>query len=113
MVTDVNRPLIVGVAGGSGSGKTTVVNGLVRLLGAYRVSVIQHDSYYRDRSDLPPAARQHINYDHPDALDTHALVEDLLQLLRGSVVHVPVYDYQTHTRTQETVPTEPDRKSVV
>jgi uridine kinase len=107
MVTDVNRPLIVGVAGGSGSGKTTVVNGLVRLLGAYRVSVIQHDSYYRDRSDLPPAARQHINYDHPDALDTHALVEDLLQLLRGSVVHVPVYDYQTHTRSQETVPTEP------
>ncbi len=103
----MNRPLIVGVAGGSGSGKTTVVNGLVQLLGAYRVSVIQHDSYYRDRSELPPTERQHINYDHPDALDTHALVEDLLQLLQGSVVHVPVYDYQTHTRTQETVPTEP------
>jgi len=107
LVADVTTSLIVGVAGGSGSGKTTVVNGLVQLLGANRVSVIQHDGYYHDRSDLPPAERKHMNYDHPDSLDTHALVEDLLQLLQGSVVHVPVYDYQTHTRTTEAVTTEP------
>ena len=109
----MTTPLIVGVAGGSGSGKTTVVNGLVQLLGANRVSVIQHDYYYHDRSELPPAERQHVNYDHPDALDTHALVEDLLQLLRGSIVQVPAYDYQTHTRTTDTVTTEPREVVIV
>lgn len=113
MVADVTTSLIVGVAGGSGSGKTTVVNGLVQLLGVNRVSVIQHDRYYYDRSELPPAERQHINYDHPDALDTHALVEDLLLLLQGSAVHLPVYDYPTHTRTTETVTTEPREVIIV
>ena len=97
------RPIIVGVAGGSGSGKTTVVEAIVRHLGADRVGVIQHDSYYRDRSDIPADQRGRINYDHPEALETSLLVSQLVRLRRGETVEIPVYDFSTHTRKSTTV----------
>jgi uridine kinase len=74
-----NRPVIIGVAGGSGSGKTTVVQEIVRALGPDGVTVIQHDSYYRDRSEIPPEERAAINYDHPDALETPLFVDQILE----------------------------------
>jgi uridine kinase len=106
------RPIVIGVAGGSASGKTTVVSELVRALGADRVTVIQHDSYYLDRSAVPAVERGRINYDHPDALETGLLVRHLHELRAGHSVAVPVYDYATHTRSARTEPASP-RKVVI
>jgi uridine kinase len=106
-------PVIIGVAGGSGSGKTTVVNRIVSSLGPDQVSCIQHDSYYFDRSDVPPDERIHINYDHPDALQTPLLVRHLEVLKTGEPVEVPVYDFATHSRTREAVTVHPRRVVIV
>ena len=95
------RPLIVGVAGGSGSGKTTVADRILRILGEDRVTVIQHDSYYIDRSDISVDERVKLNYDHPDALDTPLLVTHLRQLLLGNNVSVPIYDFTNHVRLSD------------
>lgn len=105
--------LTVAVAGGSGSGKTTVARAIVEALGADRVSVIQHDSYYRDRSHLPSEERSSINYDHPDALDTTLLVEHLQMLQAGESVEVPVYDFTRHVRSGETRTVAPNTVIVV
>jgi uridine kinase len=107
------RPIIIGVAGGTGSGKTTVVHRLVDSLSEEDVTVIQHDSYYRDRSHLPPEERQNINYDHPDALETSLLVAHLKQLMQGNPVEVPIYDFTTHTRKHETKRVEPRKVLIV
>lgn len=101
------RPIILGVAGGSGSGKTTVVHAITRDLGDRAVSVIHHDSYYRDTSQLDIAARSTINYDHPDALETGLLVEHLTALRAGRGVDVPVYDFATHQRVDRRQRIEP------
>lgn len=90
---------VVGVAGGSGSGKTTVVEEIVRRLSPIPVTVIHHDSYYRDLSHLPREERDRVNFDHPDALETELLVAHLEALREGRPVRVPVYDFSTHTRT--------------
>ena len=92
------RPTIIGVAGGTGSGKTTVVKEIVQELGDKDVLVIQHDSYYRDRSHLSPEERAKINYDHPDALETSLLVSHLKALRAGHTIELPAYDFATHTR---------------
>ncbi|MBW3552067.1 MAG: uridine kinase [Gemmatimonadetes bacterium] len=103
-----NRPILLGVAGGSGSGKTTVVRRIIAALGAAdEVGVIHHDSYYRDASALPPDERALINYDHPDSLETDLLIRHLEALLRGEPVEVPVYDFTNHVRTRETERVEP------
>jgi uridine kinase len=99
----MNKPIIVGIAGGTASGKTTVVQRVVDALGEDRVTVIQHDSYYRDRSSVPPEDRLKINYDHPDALETSLLVEHLRELRVGRSIERPVYDFANHTRRSETV----------
>jgi uridine kinase len=97
------RPsLIIGVAGGTGSGKTTVARKLVDALPSGLATIIEHDSYYRDRSGLPPEERSALNYDHPDALESDLLAEHLRQLRAGSTVEVPIYDFRTHTRRSET-----------
>jgi len=98
----VARPIIIGVAGGSGSGKTTVVREIIRGLGRGQVTVIHHDSYYRDTGHLPLEARARINYDHPDSLETPLLVTHLHRLMRGECVEVPVYDFAQHERRPET-----------
>jgi uridine kinase len=100
-------PIVVGVAGGTGSGKTTVAQAIIRSLGRERVAYLQHDSYYRDRSHLSPKERQSINYDHPDALETSLLVEHLTALKAGRPVQVPVYDFTEHVRRPATVTVEP------
>jgi uridine kinase len=103
------RPLVLGVAGGSGSGKTTVVREVVHRLRPDRVAVIHHDAYYRDFSHLPPDTRAEINFDHPAALETDLLVRHLQALLAGSEIQVPLYDFTSHTRrpdTQTVAPTD-------
>ena len=100
-------PLIIGLAGGSGSGKTTIARSIVEAVGPGDVTLIQHDAYYLDRSDLPLEERAKVNYDHPDSLETGLLVEHLRQLLQGHAVERPVYDFTVHNRAAETVVVEP------
>jgi len=104
---EVAKPLVIRVAGGTGSGKTTVVQKIVQALDSRDVVVLEHDSYYRDRSHLPPGERTGINYDHPDALKTDLLVRHLEQLIAGLPVEIPVYDFATRTRQAETARVEP------
>lgn len=104
--------LIVGIAGGTGSGKTTVVRRLTENLPEEMVIKMPLDSYYNDSSHVPPEKRQSINYDHPDAFDWELLCEQLNQLQAGQPIEQPVYDYLTSTRQQETLHIEP-RKIVL
>ena len=92
------RSLVIGVAGGTGAGKITLVRALVTELGADQVLVIQHDSYYADQSHLAPAERSKLNYDHPDALETELLGNHLRALVDGLSVEIPEYDFATHER---------------
>lgn len=107
------KPVVVGVAGGTGSGKTTVAREILRRAGTRQISLIQHDAYYRDLSDLPLAQRVMQNFDHPDALDNDLLIVHLNQLKSGRAIEIPVYDFTTHTRTAETQRVEPRRVILV
>lgn len=98
---------VVGIAGGTGSGKTTITSAIQEGIGPGRVSLISHDSYYRDRSDLTPDARANLNFDHPDSLETELLVEHLDRLIDGRSVNIPVYDFVEHRRKTETEIAEP------
>lgn len=95
-------PVIIGVAGGTGSGKTTVSRLIRERVGAARIAYIQHDSYYRDLSHLPPIERARFNFDHPDSLESALLVDHLDQLQAGEVVEVPTYDFAEYVRRPET-----------
>ncbi len=105
-------PLVIGVAGGSGSGKTTVVRHIVDSLGDSEVTVLEQDRYYRDRNDLRLEERAALNYDHPDSLETDLLVRHVLELRRGRPVEVPVYDFARHARQPATVTALP-RKAII
>jgi uridine kinase len=96
------RPIIIGVAGGTGSGKTTVAFAILEKVGWNRIALIQHDSYYYDASNLPFEERARLNFDHPDALETPLLVEHLKLLRAGQPVQIPTYDFRRHTRLAET-----------
>ena len=94
--------VIIGVAGGTGSGKTTVARRILDRVSAEHIAYIPHDAYYKDLSHLSPEERSQVNFDHPDSLETELLVEHLKYLRRGDPVNIPVYDFKTHTRTSET-----------
>ncbi|WP_166238240.1 uridine kinase [Paenibacillus turpanensis] len=98
--------LVIGIAGGTGSGKTTVAHTIVNRLGTSNVSFITQDSYYRDNAGLSMEEREKINYDHPDSFDNLLLAEHLRMLRDKRTVQVPVYDFSQHTRTKETVTVE-------
>ena len=94
--------VIIGVAGGTGSGKTTVARAILDRAGTSQISLIQHDAYYKDLSDLPLAQRAIFNFDHPDALDNELLITHLTALKAGHSIEMPIYDFTTHTRTGQT-----------
>ena len=96
------QPIVIGVAGGTGSGKTTVANEILHRVGAEHITYIPHDAYYRDLSHLPPERRAQVNFDHPDALETELLTQHLKELRAGRTVEIPIYDFTTHTRMQQT-----------
>jgi len=98
---------IIGIAGGTGSGKTTVVRKLIERLPKGEVTVIPLDSYYNDSSNVPPEERQKINFDHPNAFEWPLLIKHLQELKEGKAVEQPIYDYITSTRQKETVHVEP------
>jgi uridine kinase len=96
------RPVIVGVAGGTASGKTTIAEAILDRVGRERVALIQHDAYYRDLRHLSFEERCQVNYDHPDSLESDLLVAHLDALCRGESVQVPLYDFTLHARRAET-----------
>ena len=106
-------PVVIGVAGGSGSGKTTVVRRIVESLGPDEVVVLDHDRYYRDRTDLRLEERAALNYDHPDSLETDLLVRHLRDLKAGRAVEVPAYDFARYARRADTQHYEPRRAIIV
>lgn len=97
-----NPTLIIGVAGGTASGKTTVVEAILQRVGGERIAFIQHDSYYKDLSHLPLQERSKFNFDHPDALDTPLLIQHLKDLRQGCSIEVPQYDFATYCRLPQT-----------
>jgi uridine kinase len=99
--------MIIGICGGTGSGKTTVANSILESVNAGEVAFIQQDSYYRNLKDLPLDYRQAVNFDHPDALDNDLLVHHIRKLRAGGSIELPVYDFRTHSRLNETVLIEP------
>ena len=98
-----DQPLVIGLAGGSGSGKTTIAESVLNIVGAEHVVLIPHDAYYRDLSALSLEERSMINFDHPDSLETELLAAHIKRLRAGESVQRPVYDFSTHTRSKETV----------
>ena len=108
----MTSPVIVGIAGGTGSGKTTVARAIYDRVGRDRIEWISHDSYYRNFEGLSPEERHHINFDHPDSLETELLARHLDVLRKGSSVEVPIYDFTTHCRKAEMHRVEP-RKVVI
>ncbi len=106
-----HRPLVIGIAGGTGAGKTTIARTVVAELAGESVALIEHDHYYRDRPDLEFEARAQLNYDHPDSLESELLAEHLDALCRGESVQRPNYDFTLHRRTDHT--TRVDSAAVV
>ncbi len=107
------EPLTIGIAGGSGSGKTTVAQEILGRVGADRIAFLQHDSYYKDLSGLPPNQRAELNFDHPNSLETDLLIEHIQCLRAGQPVQVPIYDFSTHSRTDRTFTVAPRRVILV
>jgi uridine kinase len=101
------RSIIIGVAGGTGSGKTTVAQRILERVGAEHITHISHDAYYKDLRPLPFEERVKTNFDHPNSLETSLMIEHLTLLRDGHPVEVPVYDFTRHARTQETIHAEP------
>lgn len=112
-VTASSKTLVIGVAGGSGSGKTTVVRRIVENIGDSQVIVLEHDRYYRDRNDLRFEERAALNYDHPDSLETDLLVQHVEALRDGRAVDVPMYDFARYARKPATEPVAPRRAIIV
>lgn len=107
------RPLFIAIAGGSGSGKTTIAESVVDIVGRDSVVYLQQDAYYRDQAHLSSEDRAKINYDHPDSLELELLVEHLDSLRNGQPIERPVYDFSSHTRTKETYTIVPEPAVIV
>lgn len=107
------KPVIIGIAGGTGSGKTTVARAIYDRVGKDRIEWISHDSYYREFEGLSAEEKHHINFDHPDSLETELLARQLDVLCKGSAVEVPMYDFDTYARRKETQRVEPRKVIIV
>jgi len=106
-------PIVIGVAGGTGSGKTTVANVILERVGRHRIAYLPHDAYYRDLSDLPPIQRAQINFDHPNSLESELMAKHIKTLKSGKPVDIPIYDFSIHTRTDRTIHVEPKAVIIV
>lgn len=112
-MTSQPTPLVIGIAGGSGSGKTTVAQEILNRVGASRIAYLPHDAYYRDLSGLPPVQRAQVNFDHPNSLETERLIQHVLLLKNYQPIELPLYDFSIHTRTEQTITIKPQRVIMV
>lgn len=106
-------PLVIGIAGGSGSGKTTVANAVLQRVGRHRIAYLPHDAYYRDMRDLQGKQHDQINFDHPDSFENGLLIQHVRTLREWKPIELPVYDFTSDTRTAETIHVEPRRVILV
>jgi len=106
-------PVIIGIAGGSGSGKTTVANEILSRVGQDKIAYLPHDAYYKDLSNLPPVQKSEVNFDHPDSLETSLLIQHVKQLKAGKSIDLPVYDFSSDRRTEKTILILPHRVIIV
>lgn len=107
------KPLIIGVAGGTASGKTTIANAIMESINHPQMVMIQHDAYYKDASDLPLVERAKINFDHPDSLETDLMVQHIRELIAGRPIEMPVYDFSTHSRLKKGILKKPAKVIIV
>lgn len=103
----MSKPMLIGITGGTGSGKSTVANAIYKNFKQETISIIMQDSYYKDQSELTYEERIKTNYDHPHAFDTDLLISHLNSLLHGEAIEIPIYDFTTHNRKEETLREEP------
>lgn len=108
-----NKTLIIGIAGGSGSGKTTVAQEILNRVGPEKIAYIPHDAYYKDLSGLPPSLKAEVNFDHPNSLETELMVQQIIHLRDGNSIELPSYDFSTHSRTKHTILIEPKSVMIV
>lgn len=101
------KPIVIGIAGGSGSGKTTVANEILNKVGVHQIAFLPHDAYYRELGHLPQTQREQVNFDHPNSMETELLIEHIKTLLDGHSIEMPVYDFTTHSRTGKSIHVDP------
>jgi uridine kinase len=106
-------PLVIGIAGGTGSGKTTVANVILERVGAQHIAYLPHDAYYKNLDDLPAVQRELLNFDHPNSLDTPLLIQHVRELRSWQPIELPNYDFKTHTRTARTTRMQPQAVIIV
>ncbi len=106
-------PIVIGIAGGTGSGKTTVANVILKRVGNHRIAYLPHDAYYRELKDLLPNQRAVVNFDHPDSIESELMLADILRLKQWESVNLPVYDFSTHSRTDKTIHVNPQSVIIV
>jgi len=99
--------LVIGIAGGTGSGKTTIADYILETVGPEKIAFLPHDAYYRDQIDLTNEERSLVNFDHPASLETELLIEHITNLRNQQTIHLPDYDFKTHSRTNKTIPIYP------
>jgi uridine kinase len=106
-MTKQTTSLVIGIAGGTGSGKTTVADYILETVGPEKIAFLPHDAYYRELHDLSVEERAQVNFDHPSSLETELLIEHITQLREGNSIELPNYDFKTHTRIPETTTVDP------
>ena len=106
-MTKRNSSLVIGIAGGTGSGKTTIANYILETVGPEKIAFLPHDAYYRDLGSLSQEERAQVNFDHPSSLETELLIEHIKTLRDGEAIQLPSYDFKTHTRTNATIEIPP------
>lgn len=109
----MKKPLIIGICGGSGSGKSTVVREVSQLIPKDRLCILAEDSYYKDQSDMPFEERLKIDYDHPSAFDHELMFQQIEELLEGKSIQKPIYDFEQNNRTKDTILVEPSEVIII
>ena len=112
-MSEIPQPLVIGIAGGTGSGKTTVANVILDRVGKEHIAYLPHDAYYRELVDLPPDQKAPINFDHPDSLETELMINHIQELKNGKSIRLPIYNFSTHSRTGKTICVDPQRVIIV
>lgn len=112
-MSDRHTSLVIGIAGGTGSGKTTIADYILETVGPERIAFLPHDAYYRELDHLPQEERARVNFDHPSSLETELLIEHIRQLQQGKSIELPTYDFKTHTRAGKTITVHPQPILVV